>query len=62
MNEQVRQEMNESQMRQAEDRIHRIHVPVKVIPIDVDEVIRDFRRKRAILDKILNETNEVIDE
>jgi hypothetical protein len=29
--------------------------------IDVDEYIRDFREKRAILDKILAETNEVTD-
>jgi hypothetical protein len=44
---------------QAEDRIHRVGQPVEIS--DVDEYIRDFREKRAILDKILAETNEVTD-
>lgn len=53
---------NEQQMRQAEDRIHRIPVPVEVfeiIPIeDVDEYIQRVRKDRATLDRILGETNE----
>jgi hypothetical protein len=44
---------------QAEDRIHRVGQPVEII--DDDECIRDFREKRAILDRILAEANEVTD-
>jgi hypothetical protein len=47
-------------MRRAEDRIHRVRQPVEIIE-DVDEYVRDFREKRAILDRILAEANEVTD-
>jgi hypothetical protein len=51
---------NESHLKriQTEDRIHRVRQPVEII---YDEYVRDFREKRAILDRILAETNEVTD-
>jgi hypothetical protein len=54
--------MTHEQMRQAEDRIHRINVPVEIIHLDPSlpdaEYMKRFREGRAILDKILEETNE----
>ena len=44
--------MNE-QMRQAEDRIHRIG---QLVSIPIDEYIRRYQEERAILDRILEET------
>jgi N-glycosylase/DNA lyase len=51
--------------KQSEDRIHRVKQPVEVFEIKVDRVdeyVRDLRKKREILDRILGETNATTDD